>query len=155
MVLIYRASVGTTGRCVFTKFRGCCAVFFNRNHSRSVADCKCLSEPCLLWGHSKALRAGAAAGQGAVQERSRSEPCREQSRSVPCREQSRSGQSRSEPCRGQLSAVAVPGAALRCRCRSGWGCLVGLPGEWPWVSCICLDLLPVLSALFSWCHVGH
>lgn len=56
MVLIYRASVGTTGRCVFTKFRGRCAVFSNRNHSSSDADCERLREPRLMWSHGKKLK---------------------------------------------------------------------------------------------------
>lgn len=56
MVLIYRASVGTTGRCVFAKFRGRCAVLCNRKHSGPVADCKRLHKPCLLWSHGIKLK---------------------------------------------------------------------------------------------------
>lgn len=73
MVLIYRAAVGTTGRCVFTQRRGRCAVI-SAGTTRVHSLPECLREPCRAWSHGQvprsrpelepALCAGALGGAG-------------------------------------------------------------------------------------------
>lgn len=55
MVLIYRAAVGTTGRCLFTQRRGRCAVI-SAGTTRVQSLTKCLREPCRAWSHGQVPR---------------------------------------------------------------------------------------------------